>query len=171
MMLFQIATYQPQMLGTIVRNTPYWVWSLLTALLVLGGSQLFARRASPLRVCILPVVKAALAIYGLVSAFGNAQHGPATAIAWLTATIGSIALALWLRPAAPAGSRFDAPSQWNWHWNCGPTCCSSISGCRAWADWGPRQSWPSVGIRRRTLTRHFPAWFRDSVRPICNAGV
>ena len=111
MMVFQIVSHQPQMLASIVRNTPFWVWSLLTALIALGSSQLFARRASPLRVCIMPVAMAALAIYGLVTAFADTHQGFSTATAWLVATVSSTALALWLRPAAPAGSRFDALSQ------------------------------------------------------------
>ena len=111
MMVFQIVSHQPQMLTSIVRNTPYWVWSLLAALVALGSSQLFARRASPLRVCIMPVAMAAFAIYGLVTAFAHAPHGLSTAIAWLATTVSSTALAFWMHPAAPAGSRFDAPSQ------------------------------------------------------------
>ena len=111
MMVFQIVSHQPQMLLNIVRNTPYWVWSLLTGLVALGSSQLFARRASLLRICIMPVAMTAFAIYGLVAAFANTHRVFSTATAWLLATVCSAVLALWLPPAAPAGSRFDAPSQ------------------------------------------------------------
>ena len=37
-MLLNLLVQQPQMLGRIIENTPYWVWALLAGLLWLGGS-------------------------------------------------------------------------------------------------------------------------------------
>ena len=107
MMIFQLVAHQPQALGTIVRHTPHWVWGLLAALLALGASQLAPRRASPLRVCLVPVSLTIFAIYGLVAAFGGSGQEAGAAGAWLGATIGSLALSLWRLPAPLAGTRFD----------------------------------------------------------------
>jgi hypothetical protein len=107
MMIFQLVAHQPQALGTIVRHTPHWVWGLLGALLALGASQLAPRRASPLRVCLVPVSLTIFAIYGLVAAFGGSGQEAGAAGAWLGATIGSLALSLWRFPAPLAGTRFD----------------------------------------------------------------
>ncbi|MCP5280938.1 MAG: hypothetical protein H6930_04985 [Rhodoferax sp.] len=106
-MIFQLVAHQPQALGTIVRHTPHWVWGLLAALLALGASQLAPRRASPLRVCLVPVSLTIFAIYGLVAAFGGSGQEAGAAGAWLGATIGSLALSLWRFPAPLAGTRFD----------------------------------------------------------------
>lgn len=111
MMMFQILAHQPQVLGSIVRNTPYWVWYLLTGLLALGGSQLLARRASLLRVCIMPLAMTAFAIYGLAAAFAGSPQVLNIATAWLLTAVAGTMLALWLRSAPPAGSRFDPTSQ------------------------------------------------------------
>ena len=56
----------------ILANTPPWVWGLLAALVALGVSQLFTRRAGMARIMILPVAMTALAVFGLLSAFGGA---------------------------------------------------------------------------------------------------
>jgi hypothetical protein len=107
MMIFQLVAHQPQALGTIVRHTPHWVWGLLVALLALGASQLAPRRASALRVCLMPVSLTIFAIYGLVAAFGGSGQEAGAAGAWLGATMGSLALTLWRFPAPMAGTRFD----------------------------------------------------------------
>lgn len=107
MMIFQLVAHQPQALGTIVRHTPYWVWGLLVALLALGASQLAPRRASPLRVCLMPVSLTVFAIYGLVAAFGGSGQEAVAASAWLGATMGALVLTLWRFPAPLAGTRFD----------------------------------------------------------------
>jgi len=35
-MLANLLIQQPQMLGAIIQNTPYWVWALLAGLIALG---------------------------------------------------------------------------------------------------------------------------------------
>ena len=82
-MLLQILVHQPQMLVSIVQQTPSWVWGLLAALLWLGASQLFDRTAGLRRVLLMPVAMTGLSLYGLASAFtGSAQTGSAAG-AWL----------------------------------------------------------------------------------------
>lgn len=105
-MLLQLLVQQPRMLGQVVQNTPYWVWGLLAGLLWLGASQLFARTVGLRRVLLMPLVMTGLSVYGLVSAFGGAS-----VLAWLAATAMVTALALWLRPTAPSGTLYAAPSR------------------------------------------------------------
>ena len=71
-MLLNLLVQQPQMLGRIIENTPYWVWALLAALLWLGGSQLLARNVSLVRAMVMPVAMTGLSVYGIASAFGAA---------------------------------------------------------------------------------------------------
>ena len=52
-MLIQLITNQPQVLGSILKNTPAWVWGLLAGLLVLGFSQTLGRRASLRRITVM----------------------------------------------------------------------------------------------------------------------
>ena len=111
MMIFQLVTHQPQMVATIVRHTPYWVWAMLVGLLALGGSQLATRRASILRACLMPVAMTLFAVYGLVVAFSGSGQQWGAAGAWLATTIGSLVLTLWLYPAPRAGTRFDPSSR------------------------------------------------------------
>lgn len=108
MMLLQIITHQPRMLGAIVLHTPGWVWGLLAALLALGATQLFDRQASVLRVSAMPLAMACFALYGLVSAFGDSHLWIGTLALWLATAAAGTALALWLRPSPPEGTRFDA---------------------------------------------------------------
>lgn len=105
-MLIDIATHQPQMLLSIARQTPTWVWGLLAALLALGLSQLRPREASLSRVVLMPLGMAAYSVYGLFSAFG-ANPGSALAAWLLAAPLVAGASLLWsLQP--PAGVRYYA---------------------------------------------------------------
>jgi len=72
-MLIQLVSQHPEALGTIVRNTPAWVWGLLAALLALGASQLRARTASLARVSLLPVTMTAFSVWGSVTALGGSH--------------------------------------------------------------------------------------------------
>lgn len=107
MMLIQILTHQPQVLGTIVQRTPNWVWILLVALLMLGASQWVPRRASTLRVSIMPIVMAVFALYGLEAAFAGSSLWMATLALWLATAATCTWLALRLRPDVPRGTAYD----------------------------------------------------------------
>jgi hypothetical protein len=110
-MLLNILVHQPQMLLKIVQQTPSWVWGLLAALLWLGASQLMARTAGLRRVMLMPLAMTVFSVYGLASAFvGSFQTGAAVG-AWLVAAVMTTALALWLRPTAPAGTLYAASSR------------------------------------------------------------
>lgn len=106
-MLIQIATHQPRMLWSIVQGTPPWVWGLLTALLWLGLAQMLPRQAGLRRVLLGPLALAALAAWGLVSAFG-ADPGLGAVLAWLLAAALVMVISLALHRAPPAGARYDA---------------------------------------------------------------
>ncbi len=106
-MLIQILMQQPRMLGSIVQNTPGWVWGLLAALLALGASQWAPRRASQWRIAILPAAMTVFAVVGLITAFAGAAHRLSATALWLTSAAGCTLLALWLRPQLPTGTRFD----------------------------------------------------------------
>ena len=107
-MLIQLISQHPQALGTIVKNTPAWVWGLLGGLLWLGASQLRTQTRTLLRVAILPLAMFGLAMYGMVSAFyGSGQLGAVLAV-WLLA-YGTV-MALVARLPAPGGTAYDAAS-------------------------------------------------------------
>lgn len=105
-MLIEIATHQPQMLVSIVRQTPVWVWGLLAALLALGLGQLRAREAGLARVLLMPLGMAAYSVYGLASAFGG--HPAGTLGAWLLAALVVAGASLFWRAHAPTGVRYYA---------------------------------------------------------------
>ncbi|MEO6033572.1 MAG: DUF6622 family protein [Burkholderiaceae bacterium] len=84
----------------IIKYTPLWVWGLLAALLVLGGSQARDREVGIARVTLLPLAMIALALYGVVGAFG--AH-PAPLTAWALGV--AAALILGARLVAPRGAR------------------------------------------------------------------
>lgn len=110
-MLMQLIIQQPQMLGPILQRTPTWVWGLLAALLWLGASQWFDRTVGLRRVVLMPVAMTGFSAYGLASAFANpAQAGTAFG-AWLLTAAAAAALALWFRPEAPAGARYDSTAR------------------------------------------------------------
>lgn len=110
-MLLPLLVNQPQMLGQIVRQTPYWVWGLLAALVWLGASQMFDRKAHLARVVAMPLAMAGFSLYGLASAFGGAGHTASTLAAWAAAAAGATASALWFQPTAPSGTRYDSGSR------------------------------------------------------------
>ncbi len=107
-MLIQMLVHQPQMLGSIVKNTPLWVWGLLAVLIALGLSQLKARTAGPVRIVLLPLAMTALSIWGTLSAFGRSPQFGSVQLAWIAAA--SLSLALVAPMAPPAGARYDASS-------------------------------------------------------------
>lgn len=106
-MLIQILMHQPRMLTSIVQNTPSWVWGLLAALLALGVSQWVPRRASRWRIAVVPAAMAVFAAVGLITAFTGATHRLSATALWIVSAGSCTLLGLWLRPQAPAGTRFD----------------------------------------------------------------
>ena len=110
-MLANLLIQQPQMLGAIIQNTPYWVWALLAGLIALGASQLVGRNVSLARATAMPLAMTGLSVYGLVSAFGSAGQVGTSVGAWLVAACAIAGLALWLQPAAPSGTLYAASSR------------------------------------------------------------
>jgi hypothetical protein len=106
-----IATQQPRMLLTIVLHTPTWVWMLLAALIWLGASQMFARRAGLRRVLLMPIAMAVFSAWGMGSAFGAASQIVEILAVWLGTACAVAALSLWLHRSAPAGTRYDAATE------------------------------------------------------------
>jgi hypothetical protein len=94
------------MLLQILASTPRWVFGLFVVLLALGIRQLGTYRASLVRIAILPVAMKTLAVYGVVSAFGDS---PAALVAWIAAAV--IAAAIVLRRPLPETTRYDAATR------------------------------------------------------------
>lgn len=110
-MLINLIVHHPEALAQIIANTPAWVWGLLAALLWLGASQLFDRTAALRRVLLMPLAMTGFSVYGLASALArSAQTGAAVGI-WLITAVAVTTLALWMRPGAPAGARFDSATR------------------------------------------------------------
>lgn len=113
-MLIQIALHQPKMLISIVQHTPTWVWGLLAALVWLGVRHMLPRSTGLRRMLLVPLAMAALAAYGLASAF--AAHASTWAMAgllatWLLATAATATVSLWWHPDTPQGTYFDAQAR------------------------------------------------------------
>ena len=104
-MLIQLITQHPEALGTIVKNTPSWVWGLLVGLLFLGASQLRAQQRTLRRVVILPVAMFGFALYGLASAFYSSGQFGAVLAVWLLAYLAALAGVAQL--PTPQGASFD----------------------------------------------------------------
>lgn len=77
------------MLMQIITRTPPWVFVLFVILLALGVSQLRKRTASLTRIAVLPVVMLALAISGVVLAFGSSGMGLLALAMWATGATGA----------------------------------------------------------------------------------
>lgn len=106
-MLLNILLHDPRQLTTIASHTPRWVWVLLAGLLLLGASQLRARRMSRLRAGAAPLAMALFSFFGMVSAFwGSAQLDVAVGL-WVVACAACMGLLLWRARPAPTGVRFD----------------------------------------------------------------
>ncbi len=108
-MLIQMLVNQPQVLGTVLRNTPLWVWVLLSSLVALGLSQVRSRTAGLARITVVPAVMTTLSLLGTVSTFGGSPLFGSVLLAWLAA--GAVSLAITAGMAAPAGTHYDAASR------------------------------------------------------------
>jgi hypothetical protein len=104
-MLIPTLMQQPQLLGAILRGTPPWVWALLAGLLWLGFSQARDREASLLRVVLMPVAMTALAIWGMVSAFGASSMFGYAMLMWMFAA--SVTFTLVGSMRTPRGTQYD----------------------------------------------------------------
>src|SRR4051794_12812196 len=108
-MLIQILIQQPQMLGTILKNTPMWVWGLLAGLVALGLSQVRDRVAGWTRVTLLPVSMTAMSIWGTTSAFGASPSYGAVMLMWFVATL--LVMAVVAPLSAPRDAAYDSASR------------------------------------------------------------
>jgi hypothetical protein len=106
-MLIQLVTQHPEAIGSILRNTPIWVWGLLTGLVALGSTQLRDRSASLLRVSIMPVAMTAFSLWGTVSAFGGSSLLAQVLAVWAAAAAVSYAPTTLLR----VNATYDAASR------------------------------------------------------------
>lgn len=104
-MLIQLISQHPEALGQIVKRTPIWVWGLLTALVALGASQLRSRQVSLQRLTITPIAMLALALFGMVSAFGNSGQLGLALAAWAVA-VGTVTARV-MQTAPPQDSAYD----------------------------------------------------------------
>jgi hypothetical protein len=100
-MLIQLLTRHPEALGSIVRQTPTWVWGLLAALLALGASQLRRRSASLARVSALPVAMTVFSLWGTFAAFGNSPLLGQVSGVWVAAAAAACSL---VAPGRASGS-------------------------------------------------------------------
>lgn len=103
-MLLQLLANHPEAVVPVLRQTPLWVWGLLTAFLALGVSQLRDRSASLARVSLMPVAMTLFSVSGTYSAFGATPHVGLAISAWLIAAV--LAFALVARGRAD-GAQYD----------------------------------------------------------------
>lgn len=107
-MLIQLLIQQPRAIGSVLSQTPHWIWGLLAALIALGASQLFRRKVGLPRTLLLPVSMTMLSLFGLISALGASGALPSALALWaLAAALTTLAALAW-RAAPPTGSRYVA---------------------------------------------------------------
>ena len=94
------------MLLQILSSTPRWVFVLFAVLVWAGTRQLLASRVGLARVTVMPVALTGLAVYGVLSAFGDS---PGALVGWAVAAVSLAALVL-QRPL-PATTRYDATTR------------------------------------------------------------
>jgi hypothetical protein len=108
-MLIQLISQHPQALGSILENTPAWVWGLFAALLALGLGQTRSRSVGLPRMALVPLAMTSLSLWGTASAFGSSPLFGYVLLAWTTGA--AITLGLTARLAPAADTRFDAASR------------------------------------------------------------
>ncbi len=94
------------MLMQILLHTPWWVWTLLCALLALGLWQRRSRHVAPPRLLILPLALLGLGLWSMAPGF---LALPWTAALWALALVFSTALGRRLPP--PRGTRWLASTR------------------------------------------------------------
>lgn len=108
-MLIQLVIQHPQMLGTILKNTPTWVWGLAAALLALGLSQVRQRSVGQVRMALIPLTMTGLSLWGTLSAFGASLSFGYVMLAW---ALGALLMIGLLAPRAPqAGAAYDSATR------------------------------------------------------------
>lgn len=110
MLLTTLLAQHPEAIVDIVRHTPAWVGGLLAGLTALGWMAARPSKAHVHRVLSMPLAMGALAVWGVVSAFGGAPGRLAQLLpVWLAcyAAVTSIGFRL----AAPAGARYNAATR------------------------------------------------------------
>jgi hypothetical protein len=103
-MLIPMLVQQPQMLVTVLKSTPRFVWILLAVLVSIGVSQMRDREASLLRVAFMPVVMTGFGIWGMTAGFGASPMFGYAMLMWMLALSVSFAVVGTMR--APAGTQF-----------------------------------------------------------------
>lgn len=93
----------------ILSHTPAWVFALFALLAWLGARQLRASSTHLVRATALPLAMAALAVYGVGSAFGHSGAGALALAGWALAA--AAALALVARLPLHAAVRYDPASR------------------------------------------------------------
>ena len=98
----------------IVTHTPFWVWGLLGALVVLGLWQRQERRVRPFQLLLLPAVLMAMGLWSMAPGFVSQ---PVSGLIWLLAVAGACWLGLRLpRPGAarwlPDVGQLQLPGSW-----------------------------------------------------------
>lgn len=102
-MLLQLLANHPEAIAPVLRQTPIWVWGILSALLTLGITQLRDRTASLTRVSLMPVAMTVFSVWGTFSALRASPHLAAAMSAWLAAA----ALAFAVIARGRADARYD----------------------------------------------------------------
>ncbi|WP_326544124.1 DUF6622 family protein [Pseudorhodoferax sp.] len=105
------------MLIQILSHTPAWVFGLFALLAWMGGKQLADGSAHLARVVAMPTAMVALAVYGVVGAFGRSDAGWLALAGWAAAALAALALVsrMPLHPAVrydSASRRFFQPGSW-----------------------------------------------------------
>jgi hypothetical protein len=108
-MLIQMLIQQPQMIATVLKSTPTWVWGLLAGLTALGLSQVRTRTASFTRIAITPLAMLGLSLWGNISAFGHAPDFGFVLALW-TGILAVTVIAVMQLPV-PAGTHYDEASR------------------------------------------------------------
>ena len=97
------------MLIEILQNTPAWVYVLFAMLMKLGARQMRPSSAPLWRLVLMPLAMVALAIYGVVAAFGHSPAGLAGLACWAVAALAVLPLVL--RRPLPPGTHYDAAAR------------------------------------------------------------
>jgi hypothetical protein len=105
-MLLQLIANHPEALGTVLKNTPLFVWGLLAGLLWLGLSQVRSRTAGLKRVVLMPVLMTGLSVWGTVSAFSASPMFGYVMLVWMLMAATTLALVATMSP--PSGAEYDA---------------------------------------------------------------
>ncbi len=108
-MLIQLIAQHPSAIGTVLKNTPVWVWGLFGTLLALGLSQVRTRSVSAIRMTLMPLAMTGFSLWGTGSAFGKSPLFPWVLAVWLAGA--ALTLALVGSRAAPAGTGYNPASR------------------------------------------------------------